>query len=286
MVIWINTMKKLIMIILMLGVGAGAIVASYFRQYTILNKAFSEVCLQLDRRKLSRNDQEVLHRFLLFGAEIDTDCSIMSPMEIALAGHKDSLLKYLLVNNHCPRIDLEVNYPVSQYGMEQLLRLGKRLDFQDEYGNTLLLIHAGWSESEAVPALLQKGLSDPNAKNHRGYTPLHMACRYNTIAVVKELLQYNAMVNVVSYRGYTPLHMAVGRKDPDLPMIELLLNCGADINAVDCDGNSALFFAKWYGRPEVVVHLLKQGADPNLRNAQNQTYLEALPPEKQYFGVL
>lgn len=280
-----DIMKKSITIIGMLLIIAILIVISHFRQRNILNEMFEKICFSLDHRPLSRTDQNILWGMLSFGAATDVDSHIMSPVEIALTGRNDALLKYLLAYKPKPRIDLSVNWPVSRYGMKELLRLGKQPDFHDEHGNTLLHLHARWPESDAMPELLSRSLADPNAVNHRGYTPLHIACGCNTIAAVKELLQYNAKVNVASYRGYTPLHMAVGRKDPDILMIGLLLDQGAEINAVDAEGNSALFFARWYGKPEVVDLLLSRGANAGWRNWQNQTYLGAQPPQMRYLGV-
>ncbi|WP_407809560.1 ankyrin repeat domain-containing protein, partial [Staphylococcus aureus] len=41
-----------------------------------------------------------------------------------------------------------------------------------------------------------------------GYTPLHVACHFGQINMVRFLLQHGADVNAITSHGYTPLHQA------------------------------------------------------------------------------
>jgi ankyrin repeat protein len=47
----------------------------------------------------------------------------------------------------------------------------------------------------------------------------------------------------------------------------LLLDCGADVNHVDCNGSTPLKWASFRGRREVVALLLARGADPSIADA-------------------
>jgi ankyrin repeat protein len=60
----------------------------------------------------------------------------------------------------------------------------------------------------------------------------------------------------------------------DMSRIESLLASGADINAVDAYGATALYWASYYGRTADVRELLLAGADPNIKTHLNSSALE------------
>ena len=53
----------------------------------------------------------------------------------------------------------------------------------------------------------------------------------------------------------------------DVLQVRALIEQGADVNAVDDDGDSALYYAACNGRTEVAELLLNRGADPNITGA-------------------
>ncbi|KAI9040377.1 uncharacterized protein KD926_008334 [Aspergillus affinis] len=63
----------------------------------------------------------------------------------------------------------------------------------------------------------------------------------------------------------TPLHMAVARGN--LSMVRLLLEHGADVNAVNSEGATALHAGVTSGHSVIVSELFKRGADPTLTDA-------------------
>lgn len=81
-----------------------------------------------------------------------------------------------------------------------LLREGRGLDDRDEQGNGVL--HRAWSPS-VMAAALARG-ADPNARNERGETPLHVACR-GISTVVDLLLDNGADPTLADAEGRLPV---------------------------------------------------------------------------------
>ncbi|KAF3702195.1 Ankyrin-1 [Channa argus] len=70
-----------------------------------------------------------------------------------------------------------------------------------------------------------------NTQNvNTGYTPLHVACHYGNIKMVKFLLQQQAHANSKTRMGYTPLHQAAQQGHTDI--VTLLLKHGAQPNEI------------------------------------------------------
>lgn len=64
-----------------------------------------------------------------------------------------------------------------------------------------------------------------------GYTPLHEAASRRNHPILEVLLQHNANVNATSNGGYTPLHIAASIGSEQC--IEVLLKFNADVNLKD-----------------------------------------------------
>jgi hypothetical protein len=79
---------------------------------------------------------------------------------------------------------------------------------------------------EVVQHLIELGV-DVNAKDSRGYTPLHFAARTKNPAVVKLLIEAGANVNAKDNEGITPLHQGLLDYPWNLEMSEMLLAAGA-----------------------------------------------------------
>lgn len=78
---------------------------------------------------------------------------------------------------------------------------------------------------------------------------------------VKELLPQISNLNAIAgYDEWTALTAA--SRNGDLKMVEWLLGHGADPNAVEGGGNSAIFWASLNGHDAVVRLLISKGGDP------------------------
>src|SRR4029079_2040883 len=76
----------------------------------------------------------------------------------------------------------------------------------------------------------------------------------------------------VNKTGWTPLHYAA--TNGHLPVIELLLENHAYIDAESPNGTTPLMMAAHYGTPAAVKLLLDSGADPTLKNQLGLTALD------------
>ncbi len=146
-----------------------------------------------------------------------------------------------------------------------LLQQGAKLNFFDE-------CVAGQTESvmaqiEATPALLEAHSGD-------GWTPLHLAAFFGANDLAEALLNKGAEIDIRSTNNMqnTPLHAAVaGRRGP---MVKFLLEHGADANARQSGGWSALQGAAQNGDREMVETLIAHGAHINARSDNNQCALD------------
>jgi ankyrin repeat protein len=92
-------------------------------------------------------------------------------------------------------------------------------------------------------------------------SPLMMAALKGQTDLARKLIGRDADVNKT---GWTPLHYAA--TGGHLPMIELLLENNAYIDAESPNGTTPLMMAAQYGTPAAVKLLLDSGADANLKN--------------------
>ncbi|KAF0693986.1 Aste57867_15099 [Aphanomyces stellatus] len=107
-----------------------------------------------------------------------------------------------------------------------------------------------------------------------GLTALHWACDHasdNTAAL--ELLAAGADVNDIEQRLFKrrPIHFAALRGS--VSMLKLLIEHGADVNACDGQGKTALHCAAHGGYQDVVTHLLDEQCDACVVTKEGQTAL-------------
>jgi hypothetical protein len=108
-------------------------------------------------------------------------------------------------------------------------------------------------------ALLRAG-ADVHAVNDTGLTPLHLVQDRRVLAV---LVRHGAQLEARDQQGQTPLiSHAVEQLDTGcVPVMEALLDAGADVNARDHAGKSALDYARIRQEREKIALLVARGAD-------------------------
>ena len=128
----------------------------------------------------------------------------------------------------------------------------------------------GFDDVERVRELIEENVSCVNACHANGSAPLHWAVRQSSYACAQVLLDSGAEANAVyPSLGWTPLHWAT-----DLEVIRLLVDHGADINAQDRKGRTALHIATYQSDRALAEGLLALGPDTTLRNRSGKTAFE------------
>jgi ankyrin repeat protein len=146
------------------------------------------------------------------------------------------------------------------------------------YGVSPLHWAARGNNVEVASLLMSRGES-VSLTNSNGETPLFWAVANGKVKAAELLLKNGAEVNARNAFGGTPLLTAA--RNTDLPeLMKLLIEAGANVNAMDSQGENALHKLAWFGYPQNNVQtariLLDAGADITVKNKQGKTPLDIL----------
>jgi ankyrin repeat protein len=134
-----------------------------------------------------------------------------------------------------------------------------------------------------VNARLNTGKGGPGLFNKRGATPFLMASATADVAYMRLLVDLGADPSLANVDGCTPLVVACGigvgsdaanevaGEEPEvLEAAKLLLKLGADVNAVDANGETAMHGAALKNLPKVVQFLAENGAKIEIWNQKDK----------------
>ena len=141
----------------------------------------------------------------------------------------------------------------------------KMAEFADEVLHEAAI---GGNTAEVV-ALLGRG-ADANARRDDSrQTPLMGAAEAGHEGVVRRLLEHGAQINAANKYGETALTLAAD--GGHTAVVSALLDWGADVNVVDEFGDTPLLNAAWGEHEDALRLLLRHRADPNVPNRVGQT---------------
>lgn len=107
----------------------------------------------------------------------------------------------------------------------------------------------------AVKRILEDDFPNQTFKNFSS-TLLHQAANNSRSKVLHYLVQHGANVDGKNAQQMTALHVAA--RKGDLRSIRILLMNNADVNAVDYDNRSPLYFAVYDGHYDCAMRLLQE----------------------------
>jgi uncharacterized protein len=140
-------------------------------------------------------------------------------------------------------------------------------------GVPLDVFEAASTGNEArLQTILSEDAAAAQAFSGDGWTALHLAAAFGTPLSVATLVFCGARVDAVSQNAQKnqPLHAALAlNKIPST--IELLIAHGADVNAAQTGGFTAIFSAAAANRLDLAELLMEHGANPHIANEQGKT---------------
>jgi len=175
--------------------------------------------------------------------------------------------------------------------LKALIALKADVNARDQDGYTAV-DHAVLRNFSAGIAALAAAGADLDARNTEGFTPLAIAIIEDQYKAAVALIEAGAPVDsAVGDAGLTPLMLAAGKeprrltlgagisrvekidpKEPDTLLItRVLIDKGANVNAVSKSGVTALLLAAAHNNPPIVGLLAEAGADRNFRNPDGKT---------------
>jgi ankyrin repeat protein len=129
---------------------------------------------------------------------------------------------------------------------------------------------------------LEKGTSGRGRFTTTGSTPFLLAARASDVPLMTVLVALGADPKLANAGDCTPLlaatgvgalgdgEEAAGTEDEALEAVRVLLKLGANVNAVDKNGETVMHGAAYQSRSQLVPLLAERGADINIWNRKNK----------------
>lgn len=228
-----------------------------------------------------------IHLLAQAGASLNApDAHGLSPLH--LAADSPERVEALIqagadVNSTDPSGRSPLHITTSARTVELLARAGADVNSVDNLGNTPLMAHAAVDnpvDVSAAEALLDAG-ADTTVLNHQGASALKIAHkRPDNRRLIIELFEQRNITDIMldpqarDAQGRTSLMLLVMDSRPHIPTIQKLLTDGADVNALDHRGYSAIMhLLTTCDNPELLALLLDAGARIDLWSRDRKTPL-------------
>lgn len=171
------------------------------------------------------------------------------------------------VLHHFAGLDVEI--------VRYLLAKGADIQARDNAGRTPLFRAATFTDKSMIELMLAHG-ADPEVRDSAGAGVLFVTPPY-LVESIQVLLKRGADPRIRTETGATALHAYAsayyGTRKRGWEGVRLLVEAGADINAVDSKGSTPLRFAARTVDPDAIDAFLKAGANPRLADNEGVTPL-------------
>jgi len=114
-------------------------------------------------------------------------------------------------------------------------------------------------------------MASNNGRDNRTSTPLHLASVTGSLDIVNLLIEYGADPNALDATQSSPLHLALVNENLDV--VRLLIEHGADVNVPNDKKRTPLHLAAVSGSSDVIELLLQKNAAVNTRDDRTSTPL-------------
>lgn len=149
-------------------------------------------------------------------------------------------------------------------GVITQLNRGADPNARDPDGQPLLIVALKRDSLRAFDALMQSKRIKVEQRNSKDESALMIAAIKGNLPAAKALIARDGDVNKT---GWTPLHYAAScTTDAAVPMIQLLLENHAYIDAASPNGTTPLMMAVRYGTADAARLLIEEGADATIKN--------------------
>lgn len=232
-----------------------------------------------------QNDAQIVRRLLQAGADTSIrDMDGRGPLHYAAAYGDKSVIQALVeAGADTNLLDTQGKTPLlwasykGRHEAVECLWKTTHTELRDQIGTTplhLALVGDAVDVKDilrVVKLLVNKPLTNVEARDRFGRTPLLVAAREGNEAVVKLLLKRGADKAAKNNAGKTPLHLAA--EEGQTAVAWRLIRCGADVEAQDREGRTPLSLASWRGQEAVASLLIRHGATVEARDQRKRTPL-------------
>ena len=156
--------------------------------------------------------------------------------------------------------------------MRKLIDAGANIDSKNERKQTPLHLAAGFKKIETVRLLVSEG-ANLESKDKYGSTPLHQAALMRRIDSIEYLIESGADVNAVTDNGISVLHTSIGHSSY-IELVRLLIEAGAKVNyGTPKHEVFPLHYAMDENQFKIFDLLIDSGADVNALGAHGNSIL-------------
>jgi len=184
-------------------------------------------------------------------------------------------LSSMTVKERVNKLENILDMKHKEFEAEMIIKsLKTNINWQNKYGKTPLILACrhDYVNINMVKLLLDTGVCDVNIADKEGFTALMcVASNYNKHEIAELLINNGANVNAINKNGETALIRAI--KIRNFNVIELLIKHNCNVNLFNKNSNPPLLEAIDVKQPKIADLLINAGADITVKDDDKNTPL-------------